>query len=199
MSRLDPKPGRWILPLVVLGIIGFTAVFVNALPQAEEVAIGGTTVTTEGPAGTTTITEPVDTPDEATTTTTIPPEIAEFLVTADAVSSQAVSLLTEAEDINTTWEEGRNFSSALNSLRDFADRTGDFAQGIADTTVPEGLTDQWASVQAAADEMVLASDDMVRGLQAPDTGQIRRAALADLGVAVDDLTRAVDAAKAAAS
>ena len=31
----DPKPGRWILPLVVLGMIAFTYFFVRELPEAS--------------------------------------------------------------------------------------------------------------------------------------------------------------------
>ena len=31
----DPKPGRWILPLVILGMIGFTYFFVRELPEAS--------------------------------------------------------------------------------------------------------------------------------------------------------------------
>jgi hypothetical protein len=32
----DPKPGRWILPLVVLGMVAFTYFFVRALPEGAE-------------------------------------------------------------------------------------------------------------------------------------------------------------------
>lgn len=187
MSRLDPKPGRWILPLVVAGIIGFTAVFVNALPPADEVAIGEATTTTEEP----------DEPDATTTTTTLSPQIAEFLVAADGVAAQAENLLTQAEEINQTWEDDRNFNRSLNDLEDLAERTVNFAQGVTDTNVPADAANAWVAVQEAADQMVVAADDMVRGLQAPDTGQIRRAALGELGIAVEDLTDAVAAAQEA--
>jgi hypothetical protein len=198
MSRLDPKPGRWILPLAVAGIVGFTWVFVNALPPAEEVAADdSTTTTTEAPAtdGTTTT---LLVPD-ATTTTTTPPEIAEFLLAADTVATAADDLLTEAQDINETWEDGRNFTLALNSLRDFATKTSDFADGVADTNVPEGLTELWDPVRSAAASMLSSADEMVTGLQASDTGQIRRAALGDFTTAVGELSAAVTTATQAAS
>ena len=29
----DPKPGRWILPLIILAMVGFTYVFVSSLEE----------------------------------------------------------------------------------------------------------------------------------------------------------------------
>jgi hypothetical protein len=46
----DPKPGRWILPLVILAMIGFTYFFVGALPEAapDTTLAGAVTTTTLG-------------------------------------------------------------------------------------------------------------------------------------------------------
>ncbi len=184
--------------MVVVGIIGFTGVFVNALPPAEEAADDDTaTATTETPSSGGTTSTVVVVPDS--TTTTIPQEIAVFLLAADTVTTAADDLLIEAVGINDTWEDGRNFSLALDSLRDFATKTSGFAQSVADTSVPEGLTELWEPVRSAAATVESAASEMVTGLQASDTGQIRRAALADLGVAVADLALAVDAAVEAAA
>jgi hypothetical protein len=200
VSRLDPKPGRWLLPLVVAGIIGFTAVFVNALPAADEETAADdepSTTTTEAPPDDATTT--TEGPPDQTTTSTLPPAVAEFLVAADTVSTAAADLATEARDINETWEDGRNFTLALNSLRDIATRTSDFADSVAGTTVPEGLESSWDPVLTAAGNMVTAANEMVTGLQSSDTGQIRRAALADYEAAAEELTTAVTAATAGIS
>jgi hypothetical protein len=189
MSRDDPKPGRWILPLIVVGIIGFTYVFVTSLPPAPVAA----TTTTLAAGGTTTTAPP-----GGVTTTTVPPEIATFLTTADTVLEAASTLGTEAQNINDTWDAGGSFSAALNSLRDLASRTSDFAQSVADAEVPETLTTDWDPVRSAAGDMVEASSDMVSGLQAPDTGQARRAALERFQAAVSTLVDAVNSAKSAA-
>ena len=196
MSRLDPKPGRWILPLVVAGLVGFTWVFVNAIPPVDEVAVDGTTTTTElsAPDATTT-TEVVS---SASTTTTIPPEVAQFLLAADTVATAADDLLVEAQEINATWEDGRNFTLALNSLRDIATRTSSFADSVADTGVPDNLTEAWDPVRSAAAAMLSAANEMVTGLQSSDTGQIRRVALADFETAAADLSTAVSSAVAVA-
>ena len=183
---------------MVVAIVGFTWVFVNALPPAPDATSGAApAAATEPPndlATTTTGVIVVDT----TTTTTIPAEIAEFVLAADTVATAADDLLLEANDINTTWESGRNFTLALNSLRDFAIRTSDFSESVAATSVPESLASVWDPVRGNAAEMLTAANDMVSGLQAPDTGQIRRAALADFATAVTDLTQATAAAKATA-
>ena len=57
----DPKPGRWILPLVILGMIAFTYFFVRSLPEASPnttLAAGDTTPTTVGEGGPTTTSVP---------------------------------------------------------------------------------------------------------------------------------------------
>ena len=49
----DPKPGRWILPLVILGMIGFTYFFVRELPEASpDTTLVGQPVTTTLPEST---------------------------------------------------------------------------------------------------------------------------------------------------
>ena len=47
VSKEDPKHGRWILPVVVAALIGFTYLFVNALPPAE-IPVGTTTTVVAG-------------------------------------------------------------------------------------------------------------------------------------------------------
>ena len=184
---------------MVAGIVAFTWVFVNALPPAPNATTGGTlATTTTGPddSGSTTTTEPVVA--STTTTTAVPAEVVEFPLRADTVTGAADDLLVEAQEINETWESGRNFTLALNSLRDFDTRTGAFSDSVASASVPDSFATEWEAVQTAASDMAAAASDMVTGLQAPDTGQIRRAALADFAQATAELTLAVDAAKAAA-
>ena len=163
VSRTDPKPGRWILPLVVAGIVAFTWVFVNALPPAPNATTGGTlATTTTGPddSGSTTTTEPVVA--STTTTTAVPAEVVEFLLRADTVTGAADDLLVEAQEINETWESGRNFTLALNSLRDFDTRTGAFSDSVASASVPDSFATEWEAVQTAASDMAAAASDAAR-------------------------------------
>lgn len=186
----------------MIGIVAFTWVFVNELPPAPDATTGGTlaaTTTTQPDDSSSSTTSTQSPASTSTTTTTIPPEIVQFVLSADTVGAEADGFATEAQEINDTWESGRNFTLALNSLRDFASRTTDFSESVGTIEVPDTLVPVWDPVQTSAADMVLAADDMVRGLQAPDTGQIRRAALADFLAAAADLSLAIADAKAAAT
>ena len=81
MSKEDPKHGRWILPLVIVGLVGLTYSFVNALPPAEV------------PLGTTTVPVTTSTLPPETTTTTLPPDIAAFLLLLDVYEATAIESL----------------------------------------------------------------------------------------------------------
>jgi len=180
MSKEDPKHGRWILPLVVVGIVAFTFVFVRALEPASSPAAADTSTTLAPP-----------TTSRTPTTTTLPPAIAAFVEAAESIQETAAGLAEEATTANQEWEDGGSFTAALNSLRDIAARTEDLALSVENTTVPDSAVASWAVVQIAADEMVVAGNGMVEGIQAPDTGQIRRAALEDYLRAAEDLDAGV--------
>lgn len=188
MSRADPKPGRWLLPLVVAGIVGFTYVFVNALPPAP-----AETTTTTPAALTTTTVAPA-----TTTSTTIDPAIAAFMIAADTVADAAADLAQEALDINNAWDAGGSYSDALAGLQDLESRTAEYATAVANTVVPDNVTDSWVSVVAAADDLADAGTAMVAGLQSSDQGQARQAALDDYQVAADAVQAAINASKVAA-
>jgi hypothetical protein len=188
MSRADPKPGRWLLPLVVAGIVGFTYVFVNALPPAP-----AQTTTTTLAALTTTTAVPA-----TTTSTTIDPAVAAFVIAADTVADAATDLAQEATDINNAWDAGGSYSDALDSLQDLEGRTAEYATAVANTTVPPNVTESWTAVVAAADDLATAGTAMVAGLQSSDQGQARQAALDDYLLAAGAVQAAVNASKVAA-
>jgi len=187
MSKEDPKHGRWILPLVVVGIIAFTFVVVRALEPAASPSAADTTTTL---APTTTSPRP--------TSTTLPPAIAAFVESAETIQATAAELSEEAATANQEWEDGGSYTAALNALRDIAARTGDLALDVENTTVPDSAAASWAVVQTAADAMVIAGNGMVEGIQAPDNGQIRRAALEEYTKAAEDLDAGVIVSIAAA-
>jgi hypothetical protein len=176
MSKEDPKHGRWILPLVVVGIVAFTFVFVRALEPSDSPAAADTTTTV-----------PPSTTPPAPTTTTLPPLVAAFVEAAEAIQASAANLADEAATANEEWEDGGSYTAALNALRDIAARTEDLSLEVEATTVPDNAAASWAVVQTAADAMVVAGNGMVEGIQAPDSGQIRRAALEDYLTATEDL------------
>ena len=96
----DPKPGRWILPLVVLGMIAFTYFFVRELPEASTqttlVASPGTT----GPEGTG---DPGDTPGTTVSGTTPDPATQAYLTEIDAINQELQAQRTDLSAVNTAF------------------------------------------------------------------------------------------------
>ena len=185
MSREDPKPGRWILPLVVAGIIGFTYVFVNALPPAP------VTETTEIPASGTTLAPSVST----TTTTTLPPASAAFVADLDTLETQANELLAEAQEINDNWDnEDATFSGTDSRFEDYEVRVAEFATAVAAVAPPPNVT-TWVNASGAASAMATAAVNMREGFQDPDSAAGRRSGLADLQAAGNELLSAFTSAR----
>jgi hypothetical protein len=193
VSRVDPKPGRWILPLVVAGILGFTYTFVNALPAAE---VATPVTTTRATASTTT----TPTTTSATTTTTLPPEIAAFLDLVADFSTEAATLVEDAIQLNEDWD-GRTitFGDVRTGLGSLRGTTSDFNADIAATEVPEDAADAWTAVLEAAAEMNGAADDMLDGLVNSAGSDRRLGALDDYRIAETTLQRALSAAEDAAT
>jgi hypothetical protein len=191
----DPRPGRWLLPLVILGMVVFTYVFVQALPGAEgegdDLSAGATTTTTEA------------TDDTSTTTSTTEPIVLDPSVQTylDLVDSQETALTgyqTEMAAINGQWdaeERTVTYPDTEAALVDLAGRVRTWAQDVASVVAPLGLEGVHTVLSAAAAEGANAADAVVAGLQSSDTGEARRAALDSFDAAVRAFTAAADEAE----
>jgi hypothetical protein len=192
VSREDPKPGRWLLPIVVVALIGFTAVFVQQLSPGE--VEGGTTTTTTPSAGDTTTTTTT-----ATTTTTIPAATQAFIAAADGYSSDGNTLLADAKEINQQWDDRDVGLSVIRAtLADITAQSTTLADTVKATEVPANASTAWTDVESAADDIVTAAEAMQTGLEAPDTGEARRDALTGYETAVGQFRSALAAAITAA-
>ncbi len=192
VSRVDPKPGRWILPLVVAGILGFTYTFVNALTAAD----GDATVTTTLSATTTTSTTSTSV---APTTTTLPPELAAFIDAIAELSTEASAFAERATQLNEDWDARTiKFSEVRSGLGDLRGSTADFNEAVAAVEVPEDATEAWVAVAEAAAEMRSAADNMLDGLVNSAGSERRLGALEDYTIAEATLQRALSTAESAA-
>ncbi len=191
----DPRPGRWLLPLVILGMVLFTYVFVQALPAADsdgdDLSTGAETTTTTDPSQdttTTSTTEPVE----------LDPSVQAFL---ELVTGQEIALTgfqTEMATINGQWDADERtvtYPETEAALRDLAARVRAWAQDVAVVVAPLGLEGVHTVLSAAAAEAANAADAVVAGLQSSDTGEARRAALDSFDQAVRAFTAAADEAE----
>jgi hypothetical protein len=191
----DPRPGRWLLPLVILGMVVFSYVFVQALPAADGEG-------TDLSADATTTTSTLATGDSSTTTTTqavvLDPSVQSYL---DLVVSQETALTgfqTEMASINGQWDAAERtvtYPETEAALVDLAGRVRAWAQDIAGVVAPLGLEGVHTVLSAAAAEAANAADAVVAGIQSSDTGEARRAALDSFDEAVRAFTAAADEAE----
>jgi hypothetical protein len=191
MSREDPKPGRWILPLVLAGIVGFTYVFVNSIPPAP------VTATTLAAGDTTPLPTATSAP---TSTTTLDPLAVAFNAEITRIQTEAAELITEAQAVNDRWDDGTNtFTASRAEFETYRDTVATFSSDVAAFAVPESLATQWADVTAAATGMADAAAAMFTGFIDPESSAGRRQGLDDLKTAGSAIQTALTAVATAAA
>jgi hypothetical protein len=188
MSREDPKPGRWILPLVVAGIVGFTYAFVNAIPpgQVSDSTIDNGTETTL----------PADT--SVPPTTTLPPEVVAFVADVQSLVNANTDLIDRAQQINDDWDTGEaTFSDTRDSFETLLADIGSFGDDVAAIVPPEAAADAWQDALLASEDMVIAADQMLDGFLEPESSTGRRNGHTALQAAATACEDALNQARAA--
>jgi hypothetical protein len=184
VSREDPKPGRWILPLVVAGLIGFTYVFVNALPAAEVSNVSSPTASTSTTTSTTSTTvEP--------TSTTLDPEVAAFIEATTTLAANVGDLADLAQQINDDWDtRAEDFGTTRDALEDLEAQTITLADDTAAIETPPAI-EEWDDVIAGLDDLRQAAADMIDGLVNAEGSDPRLEALENYKIAAADITNAL--------
>jgi len=192
----DPKPGRWILPLVILGMIGFTYFFVRELPEASP------DTTLVGQPVTTTILESTGTTQDVGGGE-LEPETQAYVDELDSINDALQLLGVEIVTVNDGFDaEPREVEYEDAELRFEAVQTQ--TQVLADNldalTVPVGLEVNQEALKTAMQFAALAAGDALNGLRSTDTGELRQNAVEAYTRAVADfdteVTNAHNAAEA---
>ena len=171
----DPKPGRLILPLVLIGMIATTFTFINRVATNNEIDLVSNDTTT------TSITEEVVDTTTSTTTTTIPEDVVNYLEEITGEKIQAIELGKKVLETNQRWDDkSTTYQEAQVEFQEFID---DFASFVDIFTNP-GPPNTNSSLVSSHEELTilvnLIADDtleLLEGLTAPDTGERRSAAL----------------------
>ena len=173
----DPKPGRLILPLVLIGMIATTYTFINRVATQNNLEIVDSSVVTEE-----TVAEAVEEPTTSTsTTTTIPEETVQYLEEITGEKIQAIELGKKVLETNQRWDDKvTTYQEAQVEFQEFID---DFADFVIVFTSP-GPPSSDASLSSSHDELTILvgliyedTEELLEGLTAPDTGERRSAAL----------------------
>ena len=190
----DPKPGRWILPLVVLGMVAFTYFFIKELPEASPDSTSVSNTTTTAPGG------------ETTTTTPGPgtggdPAVDAYLVELDEINNALQLLRAEMVTVNDGFDADPReieYSEAEARMTTIDTDTRALADRVAAMTVPPGFETNQQALTSAIDSAAAAASEALEGLQGSDPGEIRRAAVVAYTTAADNFDTEVANTRTAA-
>tara|TARA_B100001741_G_scaffold244718_1_gene205940 strand:- start:153 stop:764 length:612 start_codon:yes stop_codon:yes gene_type:complete len=173
----DPKPGRLVLPLVLIGMIATTYTFINRVttnndleiePVAEEVV------------------EPIvedSTPEDTTTTTTttLPDEVVTYLEEISSEKIQSIDLATKVLEANENWDnESITYQEAKDEFAEFIEDAQQFVEIVAEPGPPStfaGLVKSHEELKSIAELIYADTQELLEGLTSSDTGEQRAAAL----------------------
>jgi len=196
----DPKPGRLILPLVLIGMIATTFTFVNRVVENNNLEVlPDINIENEIQE------ENLDTVDSTTTstTTTLPEDYVSYLEEITAERIIAINLGSEVLQANTNWDEKTvTYQEAKQEFDSFINKWNEFVQTISEPGPPSN----YANLVKNHDELItlvnLVYEDTIElkeGLESSDTGERRSAALDSFNNNLDQLTAKISEIVAASS
>jgi len=194
----DPKPGRIVLPLVLIGMIATTYTFINRVATNNnlEIVTEDTTVTTSAEV----VTEETTT---STTTTTLPEDYVAYLEEITAEKIQANELGKKVLEANQNWDDKTvTYQEAKQEFAAFIDDAEEFVVTVTDPGPPN----QYANLVTSHEELktlvnLIALDtvELLAGLESSDTGEQRAAALESFNKNLDQFIKRVEEIVAAAT
>jgi hypothetical protein len=174
----DPKPGRLILPLVLIGMIATTYTFINRVTTNNNLEV----INIEEDADEEIVSEEVvDETTTTSTTTTLPENVVAYLEEIQAEKIQSTELGKKVLETNERWNSKE--TSYQEAQQEFKEFISDAEQFVATVTDPGPPTSNANLVSNHEELKVLVSliyedtKELLEGLTAPDTGEKRSAAL----------------------
>ena len=188
----DPKPGRLVLPLVLIGMIATTYTFINRVasnndleiePVAEVVV--DTTVEDSTPEDTTT-----------TTTTTLPNEVVTYLEEISSEKIQSIELATRVLEANDNWDDELiTYQEAKDEFAEFIEDAQQFVETVSEPGPPSifaGLVKSHEELKSLAELIYADTQELLEGLTSSDTGQQRAAALESFNNNINGFQEKID-------
>jgi hypothetical protein len=182
VTSADPRHGRWILPLMIAAMVVLTYTFVNGIEPAAS------------PTGTTSDGPPFPT-SPTSSSTTLPPELAAFMVTLDIIENQATAYGDQVDQINTDWEtRAALFNETRTAFLEVREEITDWETDVAQAEgVPPILAAGHVELLIQVSHLAPKIDDIVLGLEAPNDTTLRKAAVAEFATEIDQVLDAIEA------
>ena len=173
----DPKPGRLVLPLVLIGMIATTYTFINRVttnnnldiePSIEQVIVDPEE-------------EPVSEDTTTTTTTTLPSEVVTYLEEISSEKIQSIDLATKVLETNDKWDnEEISYQEAKDEFAEFIQDANQFVETVSEPGPPStfaGLVKSHEELKSLAELIFSDTEELLEGLTSSDTGERRASAL----------------------
>ena len=173
----DPKPGRLILPLVLIGMIATTYTFINRVTTNNNLEVINIENNTEEVVSE----EVVEDTTTTSTTTTLPESVVTYLEEIQAEKIQSIELGKKVLETNQRWDDkDTTYQEAQQEFEAFIDDAEQFVATVTDPGPPSSN----ASLISSHEELKILvnliyedSKELLEGLTAPDTGERRSSAL----------------------
>ena len=194
----DPKPGRVVLPLVLIGMIATTYTFINRVATNNDldIVVEDTTVQTVSE-------ETTEDTTTTTTTTTLPDDYISYLEEINGERIVAISLGEEVLQANDNWDNKTvTYQEAKDEFDVFIAKWNEFVDTISNPGPPGTYANLVTSHEELKTLVTLVYEDTVElkaGLESSDTGERRAAALDSFNENLDQLIEKISEIVATAS
>ena len=173
----DPKPGRLVLPLVLIGMIATTYTFINRVATNNDLEIEPSVEQVVVETDEETVSEDTTT----TTTTTLPGEVVTYLEEISSEKIQSIDLATKVLEANDKWDnEDTTYQEAKDEFANFIDDAQQFVETVSEPGPPStfaGLVKSHEELKSLAQLIFADTEELLEGLTSSDTGERRSAAL----------------------
>ena len=183
----DPKPGRLILPLVLIGMIATTYTFIQRVSENNDLEIISNEVVEEE-----IVEEEIVEETTSTTSTTLPEEYVSYLEEIESERIVAINLGEKVLEANQNWDD--KTVTYQESKQEFDSFIEDWSNFVEILSLP-GPPNQFANLVTGHEELKilvnLVYEDTVElkaGLESSDTGERRATALNSFNSNLDSLT-----------
>ena len=174
----DPKPGRLILPLVLIGMIATTYTFINRVTTNNNLEV----INVEEDTDEDIISEEVvDETTTTSTTTTLPENVVAYLEEIQAEKIQSTELGKKVLETNERWNnKDTSYQEAQQEFKEFISDAEQFVATVSDPGPPTSnanLVSNHEELKVLVNLIYEDTKELLEGLTASDTGERRSAAL----------------------
>ena len=196
----DPKPGRLILPLVLIGMIATTYTFINRVVENNDLDLQTEVQDVQEETNEEVIQEETTT---STTTTTLPENYVSYLEEINGERIVAINLAQDVLEANDNWDNKTvTYQEAKQEFDDFINKWEEFVDILSNPGPPSEFANLVTSHEEIKTLVNLVYQDTIElkaGLESSDTGERRAAALDSFNSNLDQLTNKISEVVAAAS